>query len=190
MRVIVGLNFNVPDFPLRNQLTVNGTAGAYQLFGRVADELIGPLVAFQFGAVHRDFLGDIRGDQVVVIAGLPQVIILPFGGLIRQVKRFTDVGLYRFIIRAQVKEVLMEGFDVIPQLNRQIGLALGRERGQQFSIVQDMNPALCQINRLGAFIDAKAHGQHIADDQQDAELPDVLEGGIYVFKLCEHECYF
>jgi hypothetical protein len=112
---------------------------------------------------------------------------LPFGGLIRQVKCFTDIDLYRFIIRAQVKEVLVEGLDMVPQLYRQVRLPVGRERGQQFSVIQDMDPGLGLVNSLSAFVNAKAHGQHITDDQENAELPDVPESRIDVFELCEHD---
>jgi hypothetical protein len=46
------------------------------------------------------------------------------------------------------------------------------------------------IDDLIAFVDAKAHGDHIANDQEQAELPDVLKGGIDIFEMGKHNFIF
>jgi hypothetical protein len=49
-----------------------------------------------------------------------------------------------------------------------------------------MNPAFRLADQLVAFIDTETHGEHIADDQEDTELPDMLKCGIDIFKVCKH----
>jgi len=68
MGVIVRLDIQVSDLALGDQLPGYRTAGTNQFFCRVTSKRVGELVALQPGAVHFDLLGNIRGDQVIIIA--------------------------------------------------------------------------------------------------------------------------
>jgi hypothetical protein len=49
-----------------------------------------------------------------------------------------------------------------------------------------MHPVLRLVDDLVAFIDAEAHGDYIADNQDNTELPDVLERGVDIFEMSKH----
>ena len=68
VRIIIGLQLKVPDLALGDQFAVNGAAGTDQFLGRIAGKYIGELFAFQRCAIYFDFLRDIGGNQVIVVA--------------------------------------------------------------------------------------------------------------------------
>jgi hypothetical protein len=53
-----------------------------------------------------------------------------------------------------------------------------------------MNAVLGLADHLVTLVDAKTHGDHIADDQEQAELFDMLKSGIDIFEMGEHDFDF
>lgn len=74
---------------------------ANQLLMGMAAEIKWIDFGIDVNAVQVDFLADVAGDHVGVIAILLQVVILPLGRFIRQVQGFGDVALNDFIIRIE-----------------------------------------------------------------------------------------
>ena len=67
------------------QAPVNDTGCSYQPLGSVAAERIGVAVDIQCDAIYSDLLTDIARDDVGVVAGFSQVVILHFGTAICEI---------------------------------------------------------------------------------------------------------
>jgi hypothetical protein len=190
MWIIIGLLLHIPDLPTGHQLPGYCAARPDKLFGRVTGERIWKLVTLQTRTVYLDPLRDVRGDQVIEISGLLEVIVLVFGRFVGQVKRFGDIGLYGLVIRAKIEKILVKSLNMVSQLYRQIALPVGRERLQHFPVVKDMNGLLCPGNRFTIDIADKTGNKNICADQHDAENFDMLKGGVDIFQMCKHGSRF
>ena len=182
----VGAAVQVAHHALADEPTEGGAAGADELLAGVAGEAVRVAVQLQADAVDLDLLGDVGGDQAVVVARFAQVVVLLFGAFIGQVQGPGDGGLDGLFIRGQAEEVLVEGADVVAQLDRQVGLFVRGDGLQQLAVVEQVAPLLGLVDDPGVGVDHVTGGGQVGQDQRDAERADVAEGGVDVFELAEH----
>lgn len=90
---------DVPQFTGSDQAARDRTAGPYDVLGRIAAESIGIAAQVYADTVDLEFLADVPGNDVRVIAAFAQIVVSPFSRLVREVKRLAQIGLIGFIIR-------------------------------------------------------------------------------------------
>lgn len=186
VRVVVRAG-NVAQVALCDQAACYRGAGADELFGGEAFKLKWVPAHVEPDAVHRYLLADIAGDQVGIEAIFAEVVILAFGTFIGEVKRFANRRLDLLVVGVKRKEILVESADMIPGLDRDIGLAVGSERFQRLAVREDIDMTAEVRRRAVALPYRKTTYNGAGNYQQIAEPFDMPESGIDIFEMCKHK---
>jgi len=187
MRVVIRAG-NVPQIALRDQAARYRGCGTDEFFRGKAFEVIGIAVHIQSHAVHFHLLADVAGNEVGVITGFFEVIVSRLGRSVCEVQGFGDIRFYDFIVRVQCKKMVVEHFNVIPDLYRDVLPAVRGKGFKGFAIGQYVNMVPVIGRTLVAFPDGEATDRNAGGDEQVAEQLDVPECRVDVFELCEHDC--
>jgi hypothetical protein len=157
--------------------------------GRETAEVKWIAPGIQRNAVYRNLLADIAADDVRIITALFQVIIEPLRRSVRQIEGLGDIGLNDPLIRIKRKKGQVKGSNMVAGLDRNIVLAVAGKGFECLTAGQDINFPLgrCYIS-MGFVGDIATEGKRAQDDQ-DTEETNLLEGGFNIFRFHKHVSY-
>ena len=160
--------------------------GADDLLGGPASEMEGIGLHVEVDAVDGDLLADITGDDAGIVAVLFQVVIETFGRAVCQVEGAGDIARDHFLVGVEGEKIVEEAADMVAGFYGYILFAVGGECFERFAGREDIDPALRLCHHTEGLPGDKAGGGEAADDHQDAEEADMLEGGFQVLCFGKH----
>lgn len=176
----------VSKVPFCDQAPGDDTGRAGDGLHPVVFKVIGVGVGIDLNAVAANTLADIRGNNAVVKACFPKVIILLFCGTIRQIERLDHVALNELVIGFKREEIPVKTADMVTRFDGYIILSLGRESFQDLSAFQDINPALRVFNHHRRAVESKAAQRNTSKAHNQRKAADLPEGGINIFGYFKH----
>lgn len=101
-----------------------------------------------------------------------------------------NIGSDHFLIGVQGKEVLVEATDMVAGFYGKIVFAIARQSFQYLTGREDINAFLCQFHRPEGLVDDEDADAQAAQEPDDAEAPDMAEGGLGVMCSGEYGWHF
>lgn len=186
MRIVVKPFLEITDIAFRNQAAGDDRAGACDLLNTVVGEMNGIALQVQYNAVAGYLLAYVAGDKAGVIPFLPELVILILGGAVCQVGGFLHAFLDGLFIWDQVKEVFVKGDDLVFYFDAIVVFAGPFHTNEGFAVGNNDHPLVGPVELLkaGKYYIAIQGGS--TEKEHDGKQPDVLKGGVYIFKMLYH----
>lgn len=159
-----------PDGTFGNKRACENTGFSDDPEFPVIPKIIGRLAGVNQDAVGIEYLlADVAADNIGVVAGFREIIVLLLGIIIRKVKSSCEVALDDLFVGLQGVEVEMEHFYVVPDLDRKRVFPIDGDSIDKLAVNQEINFMPVALQGGGGSVDGVAADGHGADNEEQRE---------------------